>query len=120
MQLNPTQVVSIALDIAGPPVALPMKRFFAAAVPYMLCAVAVQPPLPLLASRIAAAPVDVEIVHVLPNVQVVPFTVVDGLARLALGSNPVTPVLSGNPVALVSTAAEGVPRAGVTRVGEVA
>jgi hypothetical protein len=33
---------------------------------------------------------------------------------------PETPVLIGNPVALVSTAAEGVPRFGVTRVGDVA
>jgi len=33
---------------------------------------------------------------------------------------PVTPVVSGNPVALVKTAAEGVPRAGVTSVGDVA
>lgn len=33
---------------------------------------------------------------------------------------PDTPVLIGRPVALVSTAAEGVPRAGVTSVGDVA
>ena len=38
----------------------------------------------------------------------------------AIGSVPVTPVVSGNPVALVSTAAEGVPSAGVTSVGLVA
>lgn len=33
---------------------------------------------------------------------------------------PLTPVLIGNPVALVKVADEGVPRAGVTNVGEVA
>ena len=33
---------------------------------------------------------------------------------------PLTPVLIGNPVALVSVAAEGVPKSGVTSVGEVA
>ena len=33
---------------------------------------------------------------------------------------PLTPVLIGNPVALVSVAEEGVPSAGVTRVGDVA
>jgi hypothetical protein len=33
---------------------------------------------------------------------------------------PVTPVVKGNPVALVRTTAEGVPRAGVVRVGDVA
>ena len=33
---------------------------------------------------------------------------------------PLTPVLIGNPVALVSVAADGVPKLGVTSVGEVA
>lgn len=41
------------------------------------------------------------------------------LFKLATGRLPVTPVLSGNPVALVSTAALGVPKAGVTNVGLV-
>lgn len=36
------------------------------------------------------------------------------------GSVPVTPVLSGKPVRLVATPLAGVPRAGVTRVGDVA
>ena len=36
------------------------------------------------------------------------------------GSVPVTPLLSGRPVAFVSTADDGVPNAGVTSVGEVA
>ncbi len=39
---------------------------------------------------------------------------------LANGSVPVTPVLSGKPVALVSVPLDGVPSAGVTKVGEVA
>jgi hypothetical protein len=39
-------------------------------------------------------------------------------ANSAVGSDPVTPVDSGRPVALVRTAAEGVPSAGVTKVGE--
>ena len=38
---------------------------------------------------------------------------------LATGSVPVTPVVSGNPVALVSTPDAGVPKAGVVRVGAV-
>lgn len=38
----------------------------------------------------------------------------------AMGSTPVTPVVRGKPVALVSTPADGVPRFGVTSVGEVA
>ena len=38
---------------------------------------------------------------------------------LVTGSVPVTPVDSGNPVALVKTAADGVPRFGVTKVGDV-
>ena len=35
-------------------------------------------------------------------------------------SVPVTPVVKGKPVALVSTPADGVPRSGVTSVGDVA
>jgi hypothetical protein len=42
------------------------------------------------------------------------------VARLALGSWPVTAVARGRPVAFVRTNAEGVPSAGVTSVGEVA
>lgn len=41
------------------------------------------------------------------------------LSRFATGRFPVTPVESGRPVAFVSVAAEGVPRFGVTKVGEV-
>ena len=37
---------------------------------------------------------------------------------LATGRVPVTPVVKGRPVAFVKTAAEGVPRAGVTNVGD--
>ena len=37
-----------------------------------------------------------------------------------MGRMPVTPVVSGKPVALVKTRAVGVPNAGVTRVGLVA
>jgi hypothetical protein len=40
--------------------------------------------------------------------------------RFATGRLPVTPVDSGSPVAFVRTTAEGVPRAGVTSVGEFA
>ena len=50
---------------------------------------------------------------------------VDALAdvppfKLVTGRLPVTPVDKGKPVAKVKTAAEGVPRFGVTKVGEVA
>ncbi len=41
------------------------------------------------------------------------------LFRLVTGKLPVTPVVSGRPVALVKTAALGVPSAGVVSVGEV-
>jgi hypothetical protein len=37
---------------------------------------------------------------------------------LAIGKVPVTPVVKGRPVAFVKTAAEGVPRAGVVKVGD--
>jgi hypothetical protein len=39
---------------------------------------------------------------------------------LAVGKVPVTPVVSGRPVALVNVALVGVPRIGVTSVGEIA
>ena len=39
---------------------------------------------------------------------------------MAIGKVPVTPVVSGKPVALVSVALVGVPSIGVTKVGEVA
>lgn len=42
------------------------------------------------------------------------------LPRRATARFPVTPVANGRPVALVKTAALGVPRAGVTNVGEIA
>ena len=38
---------------------------------------------------------------------------------MATGRTPVTPVVKGNPVALVRTPEAGVPRAGVVRTGEV-
>lgn len=41
------------------------------------------------------------------------------LPPLATGSNPVTPVVKGRPVAFVNVADVGVPRTGVTSVGEV-
>jgi len=46
----------------------------------------------------------------------------EGVAKnvATLAPRPDTPVLIGNPVALVRVADEGVPRAGVTNVGEVA
>lgn len=40
--------------------------------------------------------------------------------RFVTGRFPVTPVVRGNPVALVRTSVVGVPRLGVTRVGDVA
>lgn len=42
------------------------------------------------------------------------------LFKFVTGKFPVTPVVSGSPVAFVSTKAVGVPSAGVTSVGEVA
>ena len=50
---------------------------------------------------------------------VVPVEVVTPVPPLATGKVPVTPVVSGRPVALVSVADDGVPSAGVTKVGEV-
>jgi len=49
----------------------------------------------------------------------VPVLVVTPVPPLATGRVPVTPVVSGSPVAFVNTAEEGVPNAGVTNVGLV-
>lgn len=49
-----------------------------------------------------------------------PVEVVTPVPPLATGSVPVTPVVRGKPVAFVSVALEGVPKAGVTSVGEEA
>ncbi len=46
--------------------------------------------------------------------------VVFAVPPLAIGSVPVTPVVSGRPVRFVATPEAGVPKAGVTNVGEVA
>lgn len=54
-----------------------------------------------------------------PRQKVVPLAPVPEL-RFATGRLPVTPVARGSPVAFVRTIAEGVPRAGVTSVGEFA
>ena len=48
-----------------------------------------------------------------------PVEVVTPVPPLSTGSVPVTPVLSGSPVALVSTPEAGVPSAGLVNVGEV-
>jgi hypothetical protein len=44
---------------------------------------------------------------------------VEFVPPLAIGNVPVTPVVSGKPVAFVNTTALGVPKAGVVKVGEV-
>jgi hypothetical protein len=45
-------------------------------------------------------------------------SVVAPVPPLAIGSVPVTPVVSGSPVRFVATPEDGVPSAGVTNVGE--
>ena len=48
-----------------------------------------------------------------------PVEVVTPVPPLATGKVPVTPVVKGKPVQLVSVPADGVPKTGVTKVGEV-
>ena len=55
-----------------------------------------------------------------PRFVLAPEAVVEPVPPLATGSAPVTPVVSGNPVALVSVPLDGVPSAGVTKVGLLA
>ena len=46
--------------------------------------------------------------------------VVNPVPPFVIASVPVTPVVRGRPVALVKTTADGVPKLGVTKVGDVA
>ena len=64
--------------------------------------------------------VGLEIVGLVPNTFAPePVEVVTPVPPLATGKVPVTPVVKGSPVAFVSTAADGVPSAGVVNVGLV-
>lgn len=65
-------------------------------------------------------PVEPEVVKPVMLLKAVWLAVPVPMPPLATGSTPVTPVVSGKPVALVSTNAVGVPSAGVTNVGLVA
>ena len=65
------------------------------------------------AARLALEGVPKKVATPVPN-DVIP------VPPLATGSVPVTPVVKGRPVAFVNVALEGVPSAGVTRVGELA
>lgn len=66
---------------------------------------------------VSVSPATVEAVA--PRLMVVEPIVTFGLAIFALGKSPVTPVGNGNPVACVRTPEDGVPKAGVMRVGDV-
>ena len=63
----------------------------------------------------AVAAVSAEV----PEPLISPVRVVAPVPPLATGKVPVTPVDNGRPVALVSVAADGVPRFGVTSAGEL-
>ncbi len=69
---------------------------------------------------VSASPPPAGAAHVPSPRQNVPLDALVPLFKFATGRLPVTPVVSGNPVALVSTSAVGVPSAGVTRIGLVA
>ena len=66
-----------------------------------------------------AVTVPVNVGDALSTTDPVPVEDVTPVPPLATGRVPVTPVVSGNPVAFVSVPLAGVPRVGVTNVGEV-
>ena len=68
---------------------------------------------------VASTGVPVKVGDADKTVLPVPVDVVVPVPPLLTPSVPVTPVVSGRPVAFVSTPAEGVPRAGVTRLALV-
>jgi len=63
--------------------------------------------------------VAVKVLATLTTAIFAPARVVAPVPPLAIGSVPVTPVVKGNPVALVKVTLVGVPKIGVTRVGLV-
>ena len=78
---------------------------------------------PVVGSVTEVVPVDVIVTGNAPEVVKLPASVrvlvplLTPVPPLAAGRIPVTPVVSGNPVAFVSTKADGVPKAGVVSVG---
>ena len=78
---------------------------------------------PVVGSVTAVVPVTVNVVAKAPDVVRFPPSVsvfvplLTPVPPFAAGRIPVTPVVSGNPVAFVSTKADGVPKAGVVSVG---
>lgn len=59
------------------------------------------------------------ITYILPKLVRAAAAVAAAVPPLATGNVPVTPVVSGSPVPLVRTTADGVPSAGVVNTGEV-
>ena len=70
-------------------------------------------------AAVGAAGVPVNVGLADKTVDPVPVDVVTPVPPFATGSVPVTPVVSGNPVQLDRTPADGVPSAGVVSIGLV-
>ena len=70
--------------------------------------------------RVTSEPSAVAVKADVPLPKSTPVSVAAPLPPFPTGSVPVTPVVRGKPVAFVRTPADGVPRFGVTRVGDVA
>lgn len=77
------------------------------------------PPIGVVVAMFVIVPEPVGTAHVPSPRQNVVLPAEVPLFRLPTGRFPVTPVLSGNPVAFVRTPLAGVPSAGVVSVGEV-
>jgi len=112
-ELNEPKDVAFPTDVTAPVklafvVTLPAVR--PAAVPVMF--------VPTKADGVPNAGVT-RVGEVLRTVFPEPVEVVTPVPPLATGSVPVTPVVRGKPVAFVKMPLDGVPSAGVTRVGEV-
>ena len=78
----------------------------------MALVTAVEPIAETICEPVAAVNALVPLPYTTPEIVVTP------VPPLATGKVPVTPVVKGKPVALVRTAADGVPRLGVRNVGE--
>ena len=75
----------------------------------------VTPEPPLATGKVPVARAEVDVAYKAPfkvnELKLVP--------PLAVGNTPLTPVVKGSPVALVNVPDDGVPKAGVTNVGDV-
>lgn len=123
---SPVDVIGDSALNAADAVVCPVPPLATASVPaiVMVPVVVIGPPLvvrpvvPPLTLTLVTVPVPEGVAHVPSPRQKVVADALTPEFKLVTGKFPVTPVVSGRPVAFVKTTAEGVPSAGVVSVGD--